>query len=280
MTEPVPPLPAGLDPAVAHAMEMAEAHAYRDAYAAAAELPGNPVGAAVAEIGGAIALAVTAIDEPFFNRVIGLGVEMPATRADLDAQASLYRTLGSARTCVQVAHGAQPPDLTDWLAAAGYAPGGRWVTVWHDLQDVRASVPPGDIEVIRPDSAEALVTVLLAVFDRPHAVMPVATSAVGRPGWTHYLGFDGRSPVATAAMRIEDGVAWLGFGGTLPDARGRGWQTALLLRRLADAKAAGCRLAVTETGEETEAHPVNHSYRNMLRVGFRLGYARRDWNRG
>ena len=80
-------------------------------------------------------------------------------------------------------------------------------------------------------------------------------------------------------MYIADDVAWLGFGATLEAARGRGGQSAIFAARLRDAKAAGCRWAITETGEETEEEPVNHSYRNMLRSGFRLAYARRNWVR-
>jgi hypothetical protein len=38
-------------------------------------------------------------------------------------------------------------------------------------------------------------------------------------------------------------------------------------------------MAITETGEETEQEPVNHSYRNMRRLGFQLAYARRNWRR-
>jgi hypothetical protein len=44
-----------------------------------------------------------------------------------------------------------------------------------------------------------------------------------------------------------------------------------------DAREQGCRMVVTETGEEDEQDPVNHSYRNMVRLGFRLAYARRNW---
>ena len=80
-------------------------------------------------------------------------------------------------------------------------------------------------------------------------------------------------------MFVTDDVAWLGFGATLEEARGRGGQSAMFATRLADARAQGCRWAVTETGEETEEEPVNHSYRNMLRSGFRLAYARRNWVR-
>ncbi len=279
MTEPVPPLPSDLDPGIAWALESAEAGAYREAYAAAADVvPGVARWEAIG--GGAIALAFTAVDHDFFNRAIGLGVGEPATRADVRAIGSFYRAAAITRSSVQLAPGSEPAALTGWLGEVGYAPGGRWVKMWHDLQELADPAPPGPLVTVGPESAEAWADVDLAAFEMPGVVRPLATGPVGRPGWTHYLGLDGGRPVATAAMRIEDGVAWLGYGGTLPAARGRGWQTAMLLRRLVDAKAAGCRLAVTETGEETDAHPVNHSYRNMLRAGFRLAYARRNWNRG
>ncbi len=53
----------------------------------------------------------------------------------------------------------------------------------------------------------------------------------------------------------------------------------MFAQRLADARALGCRLAVTEIGEETKDDPVNHSYRYMIRIGFNLAYARQNWVR-
>jgi hypothetical protein len=41
-------------------------------------------------------------------------------------------------------------------------------------------------------------------------------------------------------------------------------------RRRSDAKAAGCRLAFTETGPDTPAEP-DPSFRNMIRLGFQVG---------
>jgi hypothetical protein len=101
---------------------------------------------------------------------------------------------------------------------------------------------------------------------------------VGRPGWTHYLGFDGELPVAAGAMYVIDDIAWLGFGATLESHRGRGGQSAIFHRRLADARTLGCRLAFTETGPDSDEEP-NHSYRNMVRLGFQLGYHRPNWVR-
>jgi GNAT superfamily N-acetyltransferase len=113
----------------------------------------------------------------------------------------------------------------------------------------------------------------------PTSIHDIASATVGRPGWVHYLGFDGDTPVSTSAMHLTDGVAWFGYGATLDAFRGRGWQTAMFARRFQDARDLGCRLAITETGEETEKVPVNHSYRNMVRVGFNLAYARQNWVR-
>ena len=92
------------------------------------------------------------------------------------------------------------------------------------------------------------------------------------------MGFDGDTPVSTAAMRIADGVAWFGFGATSESHRGRGGQSAMFARRLRDARDAGCRFAIVETGKETAEDP-NPSYRNMVRSGFQLAYFRHNWVR-
>lgn len=277
MIEAVPGVPSGLDPDVARWLEMAEAHAYLDAYAAAAELPGNPAGARTAIIGGAVAIALDTVDVGFFNRIIGLGVTRPAVEADVRATAAFYRDLGLTRSAIHVAPGALPAELPAWIAAAGYRLGGRWVKLWHGLVDVAVPAAGHRIERIGPSDAATFGDVCLAAFEMPEAVRLVATAPVGRRGWTHYVGYDGTAAVSTGALRIDGDVAWFGYGATLGSHRGRGWQTAMFLRRLGDARDAGCRLAVTETGEETQADPVNHSYRNMVRTGFRLAYARRDW---
>ncbi len=64
--------------------------------------------------------------------------------------------------------------------------------------------------------------------------------------------------------------AWLKSvgAGTLPAFRGRGMQKALLARRLADAQAAGCDLAVVTTA------PGSRSQDNVMRRGFELLYTR------
>ncbi|MFZ5853746.1 MAG: hypothetical protein ACOYXS_04460 [Chloroflexota bacterium] len=267
------------NPDLAYWLEMSEALAYRDSFTAAAERPTNPTGAFCSEIGGAAAFALTVIDVGFFNRVVGLGTARPATEDDVESASRFFLDLGRTQSVVHVAPGAQPDQLVGWLNARGYVAGARWVKVWHDLQEIETPNPALRIEPIDASQAQAWGDVFLSAFEMPELVRPTGTAAIGRAGWIHYLGFEREAPVCTAAMRLEGDVAWLGYGGTLDEFRGRGWQTAMLLRRLADARDRGCRLAVTETGEETEKNPVNHSYRNMLRTGFELAYARQNWVR-
>ncbi len=81
---------------------------------------------------------------------------------------------------------------------------------------------------------------------------------------------DGR-PIATGAMSIHEGVAVLAGASTVPEARGRGAQLALLDARLRHAAAHGCALAMMC------ALPGSASQRNAERQGFRIAYTRIKW---
>ena len=76
---------------------------------------------------------------------------------------------------------------------------------------------------------------------------------------------DGK-PVGTGSLTPVRTVAWLGGASTLPEARGRGAQHALLIDRLHRASRMGCTLAAVT------AVPDGVSARNLLRVGFQLLY--------
>ena len=132
------------------------------------------------------------------------------------------------------------------------------------------------IESIGAAHAETFAGVACAAFGMPAAVGPMLTATIGRPGWQHYLAFDGEQAVATAALYVREGVGWLGVGSTLPSHRRRGAQGALMARRIRDGGDLGCRWLVTETGEDTPEQP-NPSYHNMLRTGFRLAYQRPNY---
>jgi len=71
-----------------------------------------------------------------------------------------------------------------------------------------------------------------------------------------------------ASMRVSESVAQLTGAATLPEKRRRGVQSALLSKRLADAGASGCDVAVVTT------QPGSKSQENVQRRGFELVYTR------
>jgi hypothetical protein len=81
---------------------------------------------------------------------------------------------------------------------------------------------------------------------------------------------DGR-PVAAGSMHIHEGVALLAGAATIPAARRRGAQSALLYARLALAAELGCDIAMMC------AEPGSASQRNAERNGFRIAYTRTKW---
>jgi GNAT superfamily N-acetyltransferase len=104
----------------------------------------------------------------------------------------------------------------------------------------------------------------------------MAAASVGRPGWCPYGVWDDEQIVAGGTMYIREGTGQLFGGVTLPFARGRGAQSALLAARARAAHAAGCRWLVAETGvESTGTH--NSSLHNMARMGFTSLYQRQNW---
>ena len=78
-------------------------------------------------------------------------------------------------------------------------------------------------------------------------------------------------PIATAALSMVDGIAHLAGASTIPSARNRGAQLALLDRRLRHAAANGCDIALMG------ALPGSGSQRNAERHGFRIAYTRIKW---
>ena len=71
-----------------------------------------------------------------------------------------------------------------------------------------------------------------------------------------------------ASLFLHDQTAMLCGAATLPACRRRGVQSALLHERLAQARAAGCDLAVVTT------QPGSKSQENVQRAGFELIYSR------
>jgi len=226
---------------------------------------------------GVVGSFAAAADVLAVNRIVGLGLERPATEAQLDRLLRAAAARGVRRLFVQLAPGHEPAALlTAWVAARGGRLHNRWTRLWRATSDAPTATTSLRVEPLDAAHASGMAAVITTAFGMPADLQPWLAATVGRPGWHHYGAFDGDRVVATGALHVAGGGGWLGFASTLPECRGRGAQGALIARRVADAARLGCDLVVTETMQQTPERPVA-SYRNMLRLGFTEAYHRPNY---
>jgi GNAT superfamily N-acetyltransferase len=132
------------------------------------------------------------------------------------------------------------------------------------------------IERARAEDAAAFADIAESAFHVPAVARPLLERLVGLEGFSTFMSFDGETPAGIGTLFVADGVGWLGFGATKPEFRGRGGQAAVLAARLEAAYDLGCRLVVTETGEAVPGD-AQHSYKNILKAGFRELYLRENF---
>lgn len=98
------------------------------------------------------------------------------------------------------------------------------------------------------------------------------------PGLADLRRLDGDNDrILGVGFLFQDGERAILLGAaTLPEARGQGAQTALLARRLAEARRAGARVIQSHTGLPT-AGARNPSLDNMRRAGFVDIHLRQNW---
>jgi len=98
--------------------------------------------------------------------------------------------------------------------------------------------------------------------------------------WRCYTAVVGEESLiaATGATMIEGDVAQLTVDATLPQARGRGCNRALLRRRLADAAEAGARTVFAELDEDDRAS-FEAARHNLLELGFEQVSRSSCWQR-
>jgi hypothetical protein len=261
---------------LARMLEFGEAAVWLDWFQSLPTGLANLYGAHIRRIGSAAALTIARMGVPFYSRVIGLGLAEPATETMLEELAIFCQQARCSQITVTLSPQARPAALQGWLGRWGFSPGESWAKVY------RGAAPPPDVPTdfriacAGPEHAAAFARLACTNFEMPEEMIPLVAASVGRPGWRHYLAWDGETPVATGALFLRDGLGWLGFGTTLASHRRRGAQGAVMARRIRDGLALGCRQFICETTAETPAHP-NPSYHNMLRLGFRLAYLRSDY---
>jgi hypothetical protein len=220
------------------------------------------------EIDGALVTRLERVDNDWLNRVIGLGMTTPVKRRALVTIVETFRAAGLKHFSVQVAPGAQPAELPAWLGELGMSVTARWAKLVRQGGESVEHSCSLRIAPVEPRDAPEFGRVSCAGWGLPPPLVPWMAQLVGRDRWRAYLAWDGGEPVAAGLLFLDEKLAWLGGDTTLPSARGRGAQSALIARRIADA---GPRLVVAETLED------NESFRNCLKSGFQRAYVRESF---
>ena len=246
--------------------------------------PGS--GAGWIDVGGTYAM-FDAVESPV-TQTFGFGLFSPPSSADLDAIEEFFRAKGAPafhEVCplADPAHGLL-------LAERGYQ-AIEFSSVMYQPIHAEASIAAARGSAIRVrtvDKREADLWARTAAdgwSDTPGLegfLLDMGKIAAERVDAIMFLAEDDvddvddadhRRAIAAGAMSISDGVALLAGASTIPAARHRGAQFALLAHRLSYAAARGCDLAMMV------ALPGSGSQRNAERNGFRIAYTRTKWRR-
>jgi len=223
------------------------------------------LGATAVAVGGG--QAVVCGRGMWVNRVVGLGIDRPVTDADLDVVDGLFAAADLPLE-IEVNPWAHATLLTG-VAARVMAP--TWfrslLVRRLTVDDERVALPPP--VAVRPAPSVGEWQEVSAVGfgyddDARRRANDVSAEAAHHAGDILLVAtIDGR-PAGAAALGTALGVAALYGTSTVPGARRRGVQAALITARLAHAAAAGCDLAVST------AEPGGDSERNLLRHGFQV----------
>jgi GNAT superfamily N-acetyltransferase len=259
-------------------LDMLEAAAYRDMFAAAPRPLSQALGLDAFETAGATMLIAPGIPSPQFNRVIGLGNRRSVSEAELDALTHRYRAAGVRDWWVQVSPSRHASGLIAQLDARGFALPRRraWVKLARDDRVVEPVRTGAEVREAQEEERNSLAESVCGAFDMPAAVAPWLAGLVGRPGWRSVLAMLDGKIVGGGFLNVQGEGAWLGASGVRASARGRHVHRALMTLRIEMAIAAGCRRIATETGEPIGDEP-NPSLRNMYACGFATAYSRLNY---
>ena len=233
-------------------------------------LPGNPVGIAYRHIeGGVVALMARHLPVPYFNSVIGLTAGHEAQIAPLLAW---YRENGVAPR-FEVVPGVATVEICRELARLGCFQSGFHASLIREPDAALADNGLLAVEKVTRARLDEFLDTHAAGWGMPDPAGFKANTRgwIDQPGWSLYLGRINGKPAATGILYVQGKVGYCADAATVPAFRGRGLQTALLQRRIADASAAGVDFICSG------AEFLSGSHRNMQRAGMRLQFVRAIW---
>jgi hypothetical protein len=191
------------------------------------------------------------------------GTEGGLTEEGLREIVAQFRGGGIPRFFVWISPGPELERLRGWIESLGgqRVRWSRYPTLLHS-GDVRPM--PQSAFDIRQVGVAAFAAAQVALGD---SAFEGFTRTLAKPGFHHFIAYDGARPIAAAALVKHGDLGYLTYAGTIESDRRRGAQSALIAARLALAKSQGCTTIVSQTLTLLEG-----SLANLQRAGFQEIY--------
>jgi hypothetical protein len=270
-----------VDRRAAAEIELAEAPAWADLYAAAPAAWAADAGVSSRWVGGGLVTTWAATGRRYFSRAIGLGVHEPATEAAIDEIIEGYEQAGITMFLLQSLPQCEPADYERWLRERGLEPFDVQDRVVRDGQPF-APVPRSQrlvVEHVEDAAADEWAEFLQRVYRLETGQWLQAL--VHRRRWHQYVAREEGEVVGARGMYIgEGGTAWLGMDGPVPGLMTDDYEidAALCAHMVEDGLRRGAAgfiadIEVSSPAMETPA------YACFAELGFRLPYSRTHFAR-
>lgn len=269
-------MPIPMTPGLVAELERSELRVWSAVYRSAPPAAVTACGLGIRDFPPAAAMWMSKIDVLACNRVLGLGLEGPPDPKTVQEIIDTYERALVPRFLVQLAPLVTVGPTIAAVTDLGFGFYNNWVRLVRDVTSPGPSTTKLRVEEIGPELGTTFGEILCAGFGFDPALGLTVAAMVGTPGWKFYLAYLHDRPIGTALLVVDGRIGWLGFAATLPDARGHGAQSALIARRILEARTAGCEILSVETAEQTQEREAP-SYRNILRAGFEVGYLRPNY---
>src|SRR5215510_1312674 len=160
-------------------------------------------GIACTTIGSALCTAVGGQESTMLNRVVGLGLDQPASAADLEAIEAFFDEHGR-RFYVSLNPQAKPSDLPVRLEQRGFERGYTWMKFMRGSEEPPQTETSLAIEQVGPEHGTDFGEVVAAGYEFEPFTVPWFAE-LPRTKWRCYLAYDGDEPAGAGALYVHDG---------------------------------------------------------------------------
>ena len=262
-------------------IEMCDANAWRDMYAAAPSNFRSQFKLELIRVGQIVLTRCKAIPFIHFNCVMNFGLAQPATEAQLDHLLHFYDEVGVQHFAIYHIPHVQPSTVPEWFRSRKLQHRGGWDRIYRDgrsLTDER--IKPQD-EVVVEKVTQATAEEWAAYIDTWYGLptTPWLLSLVGRPGWYHYLARRGTHIAAVRTMYVDAAMAWLGIDAPVPGIMAPSYDLDVQLCQamVQDGLSLGVRLFVADI-EAPNAAMATPAYDHFEKLGFKRPYSRSHYS--